>query len=219
MTNGKKAKKQKSGGAWLLELVVIVAVAVGLAFTIQLFIVKPFRIPSGSMLPTLKIGERVLANRFLYRFSDPKRFNIIVFHPPQGEEPQSCGVNHSPLSPCPKGTSQRASVNFIKRVVGLPGDRLSIRYGRVYINGKLNDTDKASFCNDENCTQPRPARFCNIPQCNMPRPIKIPAGYYFMMGDNRGNSADSRFWGPVPRDWLIGEAFFSYWPPSQFGPL
>ena len=98
------------------------------------------------------------------------------------------------------------NTNFIKRVVGLPGDRLSVRRGRVYIDGRLQ---KEPFI--------RPDAGCSI--CNLPRPITIPKGEYYMMGDNRGESADSREWGPVPKKWFIGKAFFTYWPPKRIGPL
>jgi signal peptidase I len=199
--------KQKSAAGSLVELVTIVAVALGLALGIQAFLVKPFRIPSESMVPTLDIGQRVLVDRVSLRFSDPHRGDVMVFKPPRGADENVCGIEPPPEgSACPRPTKDRSDTNFIKRVVAIGGDRLSVRRGRVYINGKRQDEPFI-----------RPDANCEI--CQLPRPITIPKGYYFMMGDNRGESADSREWGPVPKKWLIGKAFVTYWPPKKIGPL
>ena len=132
------AKKSSSASGSLLELVMIVAVALGLALGIQAFLVKPYRIPSESMVPTLQIGQRVLVNRIGARFSDPDVGDIVVFHPPAGaEQDNMCGGGPPPQGAvCDRPTTQRADVNFIKRVVAGPGDRLSIRHGHVILNGK-----------------------------------------------------------------------------------
>jgi signal peptidase I len=103
---------------------------------------------------------------------------------------------------CPKPTAERSDQNFIKRIVAGPGDTLSIEEGHPVVNGEIK--------RDEPYILP-----CNT--CNLPKTITIPADHYFMMGDNRGASDDSRFWGPVPRDWIIGEAFATYWPPNRIG--
>jgi len=184
----------------------IVAVALGLALGIQAFLVKPFRIPSESMVPTLQINQRVLVDRVSFRFSDPHRGDIVVFHPPKGADLNSCGVDHPENQPCPKETPEKSDTNFIKRVVGEPGDHLSVRGGRVYINGKLQD-DPAAV----------PDRTCAT--CNMEKEIVVPPDHWYMMGDNRGASADSREWGPVPKKWIIGNAFATYWPPKRIGTL
>jgi signal peptidase I len=202
------ATKEKSTLKSLIELVVTVAVAVGLALLIQAFVVKPYRIPSGSMIPTLDIGQRVLANRL---FDKPSVGDIVVFHPPAGADPANAqcgspsqGSGHSQA--CDTPTPAESSQTFIKRVVGLPGDEISIQDGHVIRNGVR---EKDSYINQ-----------CGTgPQCNFRTPIKIPPGDYFMMGDNRGFSDDSRFWGPVPSKWLIGIAFFTYWPPDRIGTL
>ena len=198
--------KEKAGHNSLVELVIIVAVALGLALGIQAFLVKPFRIPSESMVPTLEVGQRVLVDRVSFRFGDPDRGDIVVFKPPAGADRTMCGVEHPSDQPCPKETPERSDTNFIKRVVAVGGDRLSIRAGRVYINGKRQDEDFI-----------RPDDECSI--CNLPRPITIPEDHFFMMGDNRGESADSREWGPVPKKWMIGEARVTYWPPGKIGLL
>ena len=198
--------KKGSGHGSLVELAMILAVAVGLALGIQAFLVKPFRIPSESMIPTLEINQRVLVDRVSYRFSKPDRGDVVVFKPPAGADDNRCGVQHSSESACPRATSDKSKTNFIKRVVGVGGDRLKVIDGHVYINGRRQRESYA-----------RPSSDCSI--CNLPDEITIPKGQYFMMGDNRGESADSREWGPVPEKWMIGQAFATYWPPGKIGGL
>lgn len=181
------------------------AAALGFALLIQALLVKPYRIPSESMTPTLAVGERVLVSRVNYRVGDPDRGDIVVFHPPKGADGNQCGVTHPPDQPCPRPTPTRSDLNFIKRIVAVPGDTLAIRDGHAVVNGKVQ---KESFINP--CTD-------GVGQCTYPRPIKVPPDHFFMMGDNRGESDDSRFWGPVPRKWVIGQAFLSYWPPRKVG--
>jgi signal peptidase I len=201
-----RSTKSKSPLMSVIEVALTVAVAVGLAFLIQDFIVKPYKIPSPSMVPTLQIGQRILANRLI---SHPSVGDIVVFHPPAGADPATpvCGdpnegAGHS--AACGVPTAQPSSQTFIKRVVAGPGDTVAIKNGHVYRNGVR---EKDSYI--EQCGP--------TPSCNFPTPIKIPAGDYFMMGDNRGASDDSRFWGPVPDKWVIGVAFFTYWPPDRIG--
>jgi signal peptidase I len=188
-------------------LVVIVALALGLALAIQAWIVKPYQIPSESMEPTLDVGQRVLVNRFLYHFKDPQIDDVVVFHPPAGAERgqgEQCGAPQAPGEPCSEPTDAESDQNFIKRIVAGPGDEISVREGHPVVNGVIQKDE--SFINP-------------CPSCNLPRTITIPADHWFMMGDNRGASDDSRFWGPVPRDWIIGEAFATYWPPNRIGGL
>jgi signal peptidase I len=191
----------------LLELVLIVAVALGLALGIQAFLVKPYRIPSESMVPTLEIGQRVLVNRIGKRFSNPDVGDVVVFHPPVGAESDNkCAKKPPDGQVCIKEVNRRADVNFIKRVVAGPGDKLRIDNGRVIRNGKRIDEPYIRPCGGGD-------------GCDYPKEVTIPAGHYFMMGDNRGSSDDSRFWGPVPEDWIIGSAFATYWPPNRIGLL
>jgi len=189
-------------------LAVIVALALGLALAIQAWIVKPYQIPSESMEPTLDVGQRVLVNRFGYRFTDPEIGDVIVFHPPAGaDNGTECGKPPKVGEPCSLPTEAESEQNFIKRIVAGPGDTLSVKNGHPVVNG----VEKT----DEPYTNP-----CgSAGACNMPKTITIPPDHYFMMGDNRGASDDSRFWGPVPRDWIIGEAFATYWPPNRIGGL
>lgn len=208
---------EKTAGGQFLELVVIVVVALGLALGIQAFLVKPYRIPSESMVPTLEIGQRVLVNRIGNRFNDPQVGEVVVFHPPgpangegAGRGPNGqCGVDHGGGRPCPEAAPEKADVNFIKRVVAGPGDTIAIQGGHVILNGVSQANKEAEYINP--C---RPGD-----ECDFPTPITIPPDHWFMMGDNRGQSDDSRFWGPVPKEWIIGNAFATYWPPGRLGLL
>ncbi len=175
---------------WLVTIAGAIAIVIG----IKLEVVNPYRIPSSSMEPTLhcarpasgceaRFSDRVLANRFLYRFVKPHRGDIIVFKTPPAAE-LKCGAG---------GT-------FVKRLIGLPGDRWEERSGYVYINGKR--LDESYVKRDRRDARTLPAR-------------TIPKGQYFMMGDNRGASCDSREWGPVPKKNLIGKVFAVYWPPNR----
>jgi signal peptidase I len=191
----------------LVELIVIVAVAIFLALAVQAYAVKPYRIPSGSMEPTLDIGERVLVQRITHRLgSDPKVGQIIVFHPPAGADgvPAACGARIVENRPCDTPTKARSDQTFIKRVVAVGGDTVMVRDGLAYVNGREQPAPFAAPC-------------AGGDGCDMTTPITIPKGSVFLMGDNRGNSDDSRFWGPIPVEWVIGEAFASYWPPGRVG--
>ena len=144
-----KAKKRKqSASGSLLELVLIVAVALGLALGIQAFLVKPYRIPSESMVPTLEVGQRVLVNRIGERFGEPEVGDIVVFHPPSGaEQGNRCGGGPPPRDQvCNRPTAERADVNFIKRVVAGPGDQLRLEDGHVILNGQRQEEPFAAPC-------------------------------------------------------------------------
>ena len=198
--------KQKGAGGSLIELVTIVAVALGLALGLHAFLVKPIRNTSETMVPTLEIGQRVLVDRISKHWTDYDRGDVLVFKPPAGADTTSCGVQHSETTACPTPTKERSDTNFIKRVVGTGGDRIKVLGGHVYVNGQRQKEPFARFSSS-----------CDI--CNLPDEITVPKGYYFMMGDNRGASADSRVWGPIPKDWVIGQAFATYWPPGKIGTL
>ncbi len=161
---------------WVKDIVV----ALILALIIRTFIVQAFRIPSGSMIPTLLVGDHLLVEKITYRFREPKRFEIIVFKFPLDK-----------------------SKDYIKRVIGLPGDEIKIVNKEVYVNGKKLDEPYVQHT-DPNVI---PAQFS--PRDNY-GPVTVPKGHLFVMGDNRDNSYDSRFWGFVPEKDIVGKAFIIY---------
>jgi signal peptidase I len=187
----------------IVEIILTLGLALGLAESVQAAIVKPFVIPSESMEPTLIPSQRVLVNRLAYDFGgSPHRGDIVVFHPPKS---LNCGKLADPNQPCPKSDPTPSSTYFVKRVMGLPGERISIRNGHPVIDGhEISHEPYITACG-------------NVTACNMPRAITIPKGEYYMLGDNRGDSDDSRFWGPVPKSWIVGEVFATYWPPDRIG--
>lgn len=174
--------------------------AVGLALLIQAFVVKPYMIPSPSMADTLKIGQRVLVDRVSYHFRDIARGDVIVFRQPHGQPGKDI---------------------LIKRVVGLPGDTLSLDGGKLYVNGVVQQEPYVRV--DGGQVEPTdPAETLGGPASaawSLLTPYTLPAKQYFVMGDNRTNSGDSRYWGTVPQENVIGRAFFSYWPLGRLGTL
>jgi len=154
------------------------------------------------MAPTCKVGERFLIWR---PGGDPHVGDIVVFNPPAGSDSQVCGATGRSWDPgkrkqaCPKPTQSKGSVSFVKRVVAGPGDRLAVQDGHVVLNGKRQDEPFIAPCGGADA-------------CELPQEITVPPDHYFMMGDNRGASDDSRFWGPVPSDWVNGKAVAVYWP-------
>lgn len=213
------AGKPKSKASAIVELVVVVAVALGLALLIQAFVVKPYQIPSGSMEPTLAVGQRVLVDRIGMHIANPEVGDIVVFHPPKDAENEVCGSVAQPPhavsfggAACSKAVAENPSVNFIKRVVAGPGEWIYVKGGHAYTSRGEHGPFKREH-------DPYIAACGASPECNFPTPIHVPAGHWFMMGDNRGQSDDSRFWGPVPTGWIIGVAFATYWPLNRIGIL
>jgi signal peptidase I len=149
-----------------------------------------YRVPSGSMEPTLNIGERVEVTT-----GQPRVGEIVVFYPPQEAELEVCGPRPHMVrvgtSACSEPIPSKANIKFVKRIVAGPGDTIKIVEGHVIRNGKRES---------DSYIRPCPG----VSECNFPVPIKIPAGHWFMLGDNRGESDDSRFWGPVPTSWIVG---------------
>ncbi|MFP4167263.1 MAG: signal peptidase I [Desulfonatronovibrionaceae bacterium] len=164
-------------------------IALVLAFFIRSFVVQAFKIPSGSMLSTLKIGDHLLVNKFSYglripftdmfivRFGEPEFQDIVVFEFP--EDP---------------------SKDFIKRIIGLPGDTIEIKEKQVYRNGKKLNEPYVQH------TDPH-----ILPHRDNMDPVTVPEGKYFVMGDNRDESYDSRFWGCVDRNKILGRSWVIYW--------
>ena len=174
-------------------------IAIALAIVVQIFAVKPYLIPSTSMANTLVPGQRVLVNRVTYHYSSVHRGDIIVFRRP--EPPTDV---------------------LIKRVVGLPGDLISVHDGHLFVNGVERHepyVDKIDGVTEP--TDPADPYASGQPDApwSLDQPFRVPAGHYFVMGDNRTDSSDSRYWGTVPRRAIIGRAFFTYWPLGRIGGL
>jgi signal peptidase I len=203
-TDRRAGKKQrgKGPGSFLRELPVLLLIAFVLALLIKSFLVQAFYIPSESMEPTLRVGDRVLVNKLVYHFHDPRRGDIIVF-----EEPHPTSEAHrNPVQSFVHWLTQGLGVSsdperdFIKRVVALPGETIEIKAGVVYIDGKK---------------LVEPYLAVNADTRDYP-PHRVPANNLFVMGDNRTNSNDSRFGlGDIPFNKIVGRAFVIIWPPGR----
>lgn len=194
----------ESGGAFRETLITLVT-AVALAFIVQAVLVKPYRIPSGSMEHTLMCQDRVLVDRVTGHWDPPERGDVIVFHPPAAKQPNGTYDMHETPTEGPGKVddSTPSKETYIKRLVGMPGETISVKDGHAYINGKKLDEPYLNPEKDSHDLEP----------------YKIPAGHYFMLGDHRAASEDSRYWGALPQDNVIGKAFIIYWPLSRFGTL
>jgi signal peptidase I len=181
-----RERKRSSRRRSIIQWVVILAIAVLAAVLLRVFVVQPFKIPSGSMEPTLKPHDRVLVDKLSYDLHSIHRGDVIVFKkPPDDNTP---GIK-----------------DLIKRVIGLPGETIAGKNRQIYINGK-------------------PLSEHWLPKVNQDTtsnfgPVQIPAGEYFVMGDNRVESTDSRVFGPIPKSLVIGRAFIIVWPLSRVGTL
>ena len=165
------------------EWVEPVIIAVILALIIRAFIVQAFKIPTGSMRPTLMEGDRILVNKFIYKFKEPKRGDIIVFRSPEDKKK-----------------------DFIKRLVALPGETLEISNGMILIDNKAVDKDSVM----------RERYYYNRGDFGVEgQTMEVPLDAYYVLGDNSISSRDSRYWGFLPKKYLIGKAFLLYWPPTR----
>ncbi len=169
------------------EYVKSILIALVLALFIRTFVVQAYKIPSGSMIPTLMVGDHILVNKFIYGVKIPYLRKTII----PGKMPERGDVIVF-IFPLDK------SKDFIKRVIGLPGDTIRIEGKKVYINGKLYPDKHAYYDNSK-------------PLIKEFGPVKVPKWGLFVMGDNRNHSYDSRFWGFVPLSYVKGKAFFIYW--------
>jgi signal peptidase I len=229
----------QSGGGGVLrffkELPVLIALALGIALLIKAFLVQAFYIPSASMEPTLRQGDRVLVNKLSYRFGEPKRGDVIVFHDPY---PDPCDTNEGEAPPagCERGLGREVldwfaevfglptadTRDFIKRIVAMPGETVQIENGQVYI------------CTEPDCVpvgpdgQPRDGRRIDFASTSDEGPredkdnvpaFPVPEDQYYVMGDNRANSSDSRNFRGIDREKVIGKAFVLVWPLTRFDGL
>jgi signal peptidase I len=167
---------------WVVEWILVILVAVGVAFGVRTFVAQTYYVPSTSMWPTLKAGDRIVVNKL---YGTIHVGDIIVFKRPPAED---CGGPPVP--------------DLVKRVIGLPGQTVSAHGGQVYITGKLLKEPWLPKGSQTYTT--------------MSHPFTVPRGDYFVMGDNRVNSCDSRTWGPVKASYVVGKVFLILWPPSQF---
>jgi signal peptidase I len=187
--------------SFLAELPGLLLTALFIAVIIKTFLIQPFWIPSESMLPTIEVNDRVMVNKLAYKWGEPQRGDIVVFRDPREPEIEESipeAVIRSVLEAV--GVRTRGSDDLIKRVIGLPGDSIVIQGNQIVING---DPLVEPYLED----------------VEMPDegPFLVAEGEVFLMGDNRNASFDSRRFGPVPLDDLIGQAFVTIWPFSHFG--
>jgi signal peptidase I len=173
----------------IIEWVVVIGGALVVALLIKAFLVQAFYIPSESMVPTLEVGDRVLVNKLSYRLHEVNRGDLVVFERPEGESDQSVK-------------------DLIKRVIGLPGDQLVIKDNAVYVNGDRLDE---GYLPDGTVT--KQGRL----DCVDESPCVIPEGSIWVMGDNREHSFDSRYFGPIEQNTIVGRAFLRIWPLGSFG--
>ena len=197
-----------------------ILVAVVLALVIRTFVIQAFKIPSGSMLETLQIGDHLLVNKMTRgTIVEIPLTRITLFHVPRLREPQRGEIL---VFQFPRDLSR----DFIKRVIGLPGEVLAVRDKRVYVNGGLLEEPYVIYRGGRPAASPAPATLrmaANpFPACGAREggyvqerddygPCRVPEGHLFMMGDNRDQSEDSRTWGPLPTELIRGKAFLIYW--------
>ena len=178
-----KQPQPKAENPWT-EALKTIALSAVLAFGIRSFVAEARYIPSGSMLPTLQINDRLIIDKMSYNFRNPDRGDIIVFSPTDALK------------------QQNFKDAFIKRLIGLPGDKVEVKEGKVYVN---NQALKENYIEDK-------------PNYNF-GPVTVPPNQFLVLGDNRNNSYDSHYWGFVPRDRIIGRAVVRFWPLNRVGEI
>jgi len=175
---------------FFLDIVETVVVGLAMFVVIYLFLVQPHQVNGNSMWPNFLDGEYLLTDKFSYRLREPKRGDVIIFLAPSGAH-------------CP----QELHCDFVKRIIGLPGERIVITEGKVFVNG--TQLTEAYLPNDPS--------FETTTATNSPMDITLKENEYFVLGDNRSHSSDSRAWGVVPKDNIVGRAWLRYWPPRRVG--
>ena len=182
-TSGRVENRPRS--RWIVEWAIVLLVALGLAVVLRTFVIQTYSIPSGSMIPTLMVGDRILVDKLSYHLHPVHRGDVVVFATP------------------PKEVPILMVKDLVKRVIGLPGQRISSGpRGEVFINGQLIDQPWLTASARADPGPPIESQ-------------KIPAGDVFVMGDNRGSSDDSRDYGPIPESLIVGRAVLGFWPLSR----
>jgi len=176
-------------GGFFLDIIETVVIALSIFLIVYLFVMQPHQVNGASMYPNFQDGEYLLTDKVSYRMGEPERGDVVVFKAP-------------PAAQCPEGTG----CDFIKRIIALPGETVEVKDNAVLVNGKTLDEKYL------------PESFVTRPGAFMiDGPIALRTGEYFVMGDNRNHSSDSRTWGPVSEDLIVGKVFFRYWPPPEMG--
>jgi signal peptidase I len=178
-------------GSFFLDIIETVVVALSIFLIVYLFVMQPHQVNGQSMVPNFQDGEYLLTDKISYRVGEPERGDIVVFHAPEASQ-------------CPEGTG----CDFIKRVIGLPGESVQVKDNHFYLNGQLLDED---YLPTDYVTKPG--------AYTQNGPVTVPSNSYFVAGDNRSHSSDSRVWGAVPIDNIVGKVFFRYWPPMAMGKI
>jgi signal peptidase I len=199
------SKKKKGKVSFLVELPILVLVALVVAVLIKTFLVQAFWIPSGSMIHTLEINDRVLVNKLSYVFGEPEQGDVVVFDPPFGGEETNEPLLGAIVRNIAEslGLQTPAVEDLIKRVIAIGGQEIEIADNQVLIDGVRIDEpylDESAFMPDFG-------------------PVEVPAGTVFVMGDNRPRSQDSRRFGPIDNDSIVGRAFVRVWPLDRWGGL
>lgn len=175
---------------FFLDIIETVVVAAAIFVIIYLFLIQPHQVNGNSMWPSFLDGEYLLTDKFSYRINDPRRGDVIIFKAPTGAR-------------CPK----ELYCDFVKRIIALPQETVKIEAGKVFVN----DTEiSEEYLGSEQTAE-------TITAGNQPFILHLGDDEYFVMGDNRGHSSDSRAWGSVPRENLVGRAWIRYWPPQRVG--
>jgi len=185
-------------GAFFLDILEVIVFAVGIFFFIYLLVMRPHKISGQSMMPNFQDGEFLLTEKVTYYTRSPERGDVVVFVPP----PASTNVSSVSCENAPSLQQTPALDEFIKRIIALPGEKVMVKGGHVYINDKLV---QEPYLKDTIVTSNGPF-LCDGAE------FTVPAGQYFVMGDNRPNSSDSRYWGPITKKAMTGRAWVSYWP-------
>jgi signal peptidase I len=156
--------------------------------------VRGYRVPSEAMIPTLRVGAHIRVDTGAYEHARPRVGEVVVFHPPRGANLNECGAAKPVDALCARPTPDvDTSVTFVKRIVAGPGDRVRLVSGIAIVNGlRFHEENHIRGCGRGD-------------ECSYRRAVKVPAGHWFVLGDNRGASDDSRFWGPIRTEWIIGK--------------